>query len=306
MPFMWALWLCRCVQTSAAVLLAGTAVLRLLAWGTDVSDLRVWRRLAFWSWCVLLIAGALQLCLTAAAMSDLPLAQACTVEMLGRVLGTRFGASWQVRVCLLAGIGLVILGHRLAVHSTGGQRAPATVGVPGAVLTAALLTNLVWSGHAHASRHSAWLLPVDVAHMVAAGVWPGGLLPLGFLLARARRDLRMVPVAITVTRRFSRLSLLAVGVLAASGLLNSYGLVGVFSALWPSVYGRLILCKVALFASMVCLGALNRKLLAPPDAADPAATVRRLRRNVAWECGLAVVVLLATEALAMNPPPATG
>ena len=145
-----------------------------------------------------------------------------------------------------------------------------------------------------------------MAHVLAAGVWPGGLLPLAQLLGRARRDWRTVPAVVTVTRRFSRLSLVAVGVLAASGLLNSYGLVGTFSALWPSAYGRLILCKVALFAGMVCLGATNRKLLAPADVADPGVAVRRLRRNVAWECVLAAVVLLATAALAMNAPPAAG
>ena len=56
MPPMTALWLCRCAQTSAAVLLAGTVLLRLLARGTTVGGVAGWRRLAAGSW--LTLAGA--------------------------------------------------------------------------------------------------------------------------------------------------------------------------------------------------------------------------------------------------------
>jgi putative copper export protein len=83
------------------------------------------------------------------------------------------------------------------------------------------------------------------------------------------------------------------------------GLVGTFSALWPSIYGRLILCKVALFAAMVGLGAVNRRLSRQTNTGNPGEIVRQLWRNVAWECMLAVCVLLATETLAMNAPPAS-
>ena len=68
--------LCRFVQTSAAVLLAGTAVLRLLAWGTGRERTSFWHRLAWGSGSVLLVASAFQLALTAAEMSGQPLARA--------------------------------------------------------------------------------------------------------------------------------------------------------------------------------------------------------------------------------------
>jgi putative copper export protein len=115
----------------------------------------------------------------------------------------------------------------------------------------------------------------------------------------------MVDQAVTITRRFSRLSVTAVGILALSGLLNAVGLVGTLSALWPSTYGRLILCKVALLAAMVGLGAVNRRLIRKEASADAAEIVRSLWRNVACECVLAVCILLATETLAMNAPPAS-
>ena len=306
MPFPWAHWLCRNAQTSAAVLLAGTAALRLLAWGTGVQSYPRWNRLAWTSWSVLLGAAALQLGLTAADMSGLPLAQACSGEVLGNVLGsTLFGAVWKVRMCLLAAA-LVIGGCMGATPRNGGRtHASAVLEVAAAFLAAALLTTLVWSGHAHASNKHAWLLPVDLFHVVAAGAWPGGLLPLALLLAQTRRHPDLVLPALRVTRRFSRLSVAAVIILALSGLLNSIGLVGTLSALWPSVYGRLILCKAALFVGMVGLGAVNRRMIRQDETASAPQILRTLWRNVAWETVLAAGVLLATEALAMSAPPAS-
>lgn len=137
----------------------------------------------------------------------------------------------------------------------------------------------------------------------AAGAWPGGLVPLALLLAQAHRDPTLLRPAAIITRRFSRLSIAAVGILALSGSLNSIGLVGTFSALYLSFYGRLLLCKVALFAGMAGLGAVNRRLIRLESPGNAAQTLRRVWLNVAWECALATCVLLATEALAMCPPP---
>ena len=280
---------CRFAQTSAAVLLAGTVVLRLLARGTGHGGAERWGRLAFGSWGALLVAGVFQLALTAADMNGVPLSQAFSRDVLGSVLGgTLFGVVWAVRMALLAG--LLIVGI-MATAST------ARDGM-GALLAAALLASLVWTGHAQASERAVWLLPMDVLHAITAGVWPGGLLPLALLLAKTRRDPHLTQPAVTITRRFSRLSIIAVGILALSGLLDAYALVGTFSALWPSVYGRWLICKVTIFAGMVILGAMNRRLIRPD-----AATLRSLWRNVAWECVLAAGVLLATEALATSAPP---
>ena len=304
MPFPWALWLCRCVQTTAAVLLAGTAVLRLLALGTGLGRADRWPRLVWANWAALLVAGMLLLGLTAAEMSGEPLAQVLTNGSVAQVLGgTRFGAVWCWRMGLLAGWLLVRWGAAVCERQSW-PRVLVALRAAELLAVAALLVSLVLAGHAQASDQSAWLLPVNISHVLAAGAWPGGLLPLGLLLARARRDGTLRPAAATVTRRFSRLSVVAVGVLAFSGVLSGVGMVGSFASLWSSAYGRLVLCKAALFAAMIGLGAVNRRLVQrQPDGADPAQTVRRLWRNVAWECALAVGVLLATEALAASAPP---
>ncbi len=299
--------LCRFVQTSAAVLLAGTAVLRLLAWGAGMERQSLWTRLAWSSWGVLLLAGVCLLGLTAAEMSGRPLGQALSGAVLATVLqGTSFGSVWQVRMWLLAALGMTLLFLAwTTAPRRAGSRVTASLELTMASLAAAVLVTLIWAGHAHASGQRAWLLPNDVLHVLAAGCWPGGLWPLALLLARTRRDPALVQPALKITRRFSRLSLAAVLILALSGWLNAVGLVGAWAALWPSTYGRLILGKVALLAALVAFGAVNRRLLRPEAPGNAAQTLQTLWRNVAWECVLAICVLVATETLAMNAPPAS-
>ena len=303
MPFPWVLWLCRFAQTSAAVLLVGTAALRLLARGTGLDPAAFgWRVLTWASGTVLLLAGGLQLGLTVAEMSGKPLAQALPDGAMRTVLdGTHFGTVWTTRMGLLTG--WLLLTSFVAWRHRLDRLVPVTLEAAGSLLAVALLGSLVFGGHAQASDKNAWLLPVTVAHAIAAGAWPGGLLPLTLLLWRARHDPALGRAAVAVTRRFSRLSVGAVGVLAFSSVLNGMGLVGTMTAFWTSTYGRLVLCKAVLFALMVGLGAVNRRLIQRREAVDPARTVRRLWRNVAVECVLAAGVLLATEALGSSAPP---
>lgn len=299
-------WLCGSVQTGAALLLAGVAAMRLLAWGSSPAGIAPrWNRLAALGGCALLLTAVLQLGLTAAQMSDLPLGQVFHRDALAGVLeGTHFGAVWQVRIALLGGL-LVTGLIGVAAQRSAGPRLLVVADIAAALLIVAFLASLVAAGHAQASEKHVWLLPVDMIHAAAAGAWPGGLLPLMFLLAQARRQTELLPAAITITRRFSRLSVMAVGVLAMSGSLNAYVLIGTFDGLWSSVYGRLVVCKVLLFATMVALGAMNKGLIEQNPMAKPRATVSRLWRNVAAECVVAVAVLLATEALAMSTPTAS-
>ena len=109
MPFLWALWLCRCVQTTAAVLLAGTAALRLLAFGTGLERSAGCLRLAWASWAVLLAAGGCLLGLTAAEMSGEPLAEVLTYGSVAQVLGgPRYGAVWGWRMGLSGSLGITV------------------------------------------------------------------------------------------------------------------------------------------------------------------------------------------------------
>ena len=289
----------RVAQSTAAVVLAGTLGLRLLTVGTGLRETARWNRLAWACWGTFVAAGGGVLALTAAAMTGETLPEVLGDPSISRVLtGTHFGAVWLGRAGVLAG--MFVVGLLIALSR---RRRPIGLDAANGLLAAAALASLVWTGHAQASANHAWLLPVAVLHVLAAGVWPGGLLPLAVLLARARRDPTLLRATAAVTRRFSRASAVAVGVLAFSGSLNAVGIIGTFAAWWSSRYSQLLSCKVALFVGLVGLGAVNRRLVGRSGSGSAAQIVRRLAWNVGWECLLAAGVLLATEWLATSAPP---
>jgi uncharacterized membrane protein len=70
-------------------------------------------------------------------------------------------------------------------------------------------------------------------------------------------------VGIKVVRRFSTLALVAVAWLAATGLFAAYLHVGDPRLLVPTTYGRTLIAKLVLFAALVALGAVHRRMSIP-------------------------------------------
>ena len=108
--------------------------------------------------------------------------------------------------------------------------------------------------------------------------------------------------------RFSRLAMVAVALLLLSGIVQSIVLVGAFDAFVETAYGRLVLAKIALFLGLISLGAYNQRRLLPRlrtgrgRGEEPERAAALLRRSVACEVGLALVVLgLASVLVATEP-----
>ena len=147
----------------------------------------------------------------------------------------------------------------------------------------------------------------DAAHLLAAGAWLGGLVPLGFMLLGYMMTEREASPVIDVERillRFSRMGYVAVGTLIGSGLINSWFLVGSVSGLLNTPYGQILLGKLALFAAMLALAAANRFWLVPQmivaragASGEPSVWLSRLRYHVLGEQLLGLMVLLAVSIL---------
>lgn len=99
---------------------------------------------------------------------------------------------------------------------------------------------------------------------------------------------------------FSGVGSALVAVLIASGLLNSWLLVGPtrIAGLWTTHHGQLLSLKLGVFAGMLVLAAVNRFRLTPALSAATAEggrstgeALRNLRRSVVLETALAVLVL---------------
>ncbi|RPH85287.1 MAG: hypothetical protein EHM88_01775, partial [Candidatus Rokuibacteriota bacterium] len=177
-----------------------------------------------------------------------------------------------------------------------------------ALLGLVALRLIAAAGHAAALEPgTAAALAADVVHLAAAGLWVGGLPALALLLWLAARpagaDAR--PYAVLAARRFSRTALALVGALAVSGLWSAWLQVASIAGLLGTRHGKLLLLKLVIFAAMLVLASLNRRVM--PALAGEAATIgrpamRRLSRLVAAEAALALLVLAVVAAMTVTPP----
>jgi putative copper resistance protein D len=256
-----------------------------------------------------LVSGLLLFWAVAAGMSGSSLGDALHRDTLSTVLfQTRFGA-----VCLWRAGFLVLLIFTVPIRPWTLRRRLSLVDIAAGLLAAALFVSIAWTGHAASSGGSAqpWNLVADALHLLAASIWPAGLFPFALFLSFAGRDPmapHLVPVMKT-TLRFSAVSFVTVFVLAATGTLNAFFLVGSFTALVTTNYGQVLCLKLLLFAGMLVIAAWNRwRLLprlfdsgdAPPDARP---VLRRLRNFVLAELSLAVAVIIVVALLGTLPPP---
>ena len=270
------------------------------------------RLLAVWSSLAAIASGIAWFWIVLARMTGGSVWEMPGIDSLDvAITRTQFGRlwSWRLALLLLFTIANVFASHecrRILWRSRAWQ-------CVGAIIATTVLGSLAWAGHAGATLGSERPihLTADAAHLIAAGLWPGGRLPLTLLLVQACRSSEpsLLLAAGAITRRFSALSLLVVAALAATGLTNSYFLVGSLRALIASEYGRLLMLKLLLFFTMIGLGACNLLRLKPQLAlaneqnATQRDALRKLTRNVIAELCLGILVVLIVGALGATPPP---
>ena len=172
-----------------------------------------------------------------------------------------------------------------------------------------LLTLLaVWSpalvGHTRAYEPGTLLVVTDALHLTAGAAWLGGL--VGLALALPALSGRPRDAALLITR-FSTVASGLLAVLALSGVLLGWRIVGSWSRLVEETYGRLLLVKVALVLVVVAVAAYNRLRLVPQVGDDAGHDARRrgaglVRRAVIAEAAVLVAVLGVTGFLTQKPP----
>ena len=187
---------------------------------------------------------------------------------------------------VVAGVGVALL-----------RRGPLGAWTAGAAAAAGMAVHVA-AGHA-AGSGARLDVAAQWAHFAAAGIWVGGL---AALLASVRGAASSDKAA--AVRRFSAVALLAVGVVAATGVARAVGELDGWSDLTGTGYGRAVLGKVALLAGMVALGFGNRRRSLPAAASDLGPLRRRSRGEVA--IGGAALALAALLAASLPPADARG
>jgi putative copper export protein/mono/diheme cytochrome c family protein len=256
-----------------------------------------------------IVAGLVHLFFEAAEMSgrNLDALDSQTVETVLR--RTRFGHVLLIRLALATVLALW-LSLAIRPDRRPARQAIISTATAGAI-AAADMAAAAWSGHAAASAGVLHLF-ADAAHLIAAGIWLGGLVALvGFLSWARRGNGGGGPDQTAVaTRRFSQLGLMVVGTLLGTGLVNSWFLVGTIPALVGTDYGMLLLCKLGLFLLMVALATFNRFWLTPrlcsgalgTTRMNCAAAARWLRRSAVLEAVLGFAVVAIVGGLGLVPP----
>lgn len=210
---------------------------------------------------------------------------------------------------------------RLAALLVAAGCAFAFAGRPAAALTIATVAGaiavatLAWSGHGGATEGALGIVHLlsDILHLLAAAAWLGALLVFLILVVRhrTREDAGMARLAHRALAGFSVAGTIMVVLIMATGLANGAFIVGLAQIrdLPATLYGQLLLVKLALFAAMLVLAAINRFHLTPTfeaaiEAGDMREAIWRLQRSLAVETGFALLILALVAWLGTLAPPA--
>jgi copper transport protein len=243
-------------------------------------------------------------------------------DVVGEVLGTRFGRAWG-----LGALAWLLVGAALAARPLRRQAPSRSIPVAaGAATTArgtaamspwllalavplaalALLPSL--GGHTSVQSPVAILLPANVAHVLAMSAWLGGIAVLLLALRSATASLapeQRTPLLATVVGNFSRLAGPALAVLLLTGVIQGVIEVGRVGALFDTAFGRAVLIKAIVALGIVALGALNRQKHLPAlrrATGTPGRAGVLLRRTLQAELALGILAIAVTGALSSYAP----
>ncbi|MGA8258505.1 MAG: copper resistance protein CopC, partial [Nocardioides sp.] len=189
------------------------------------------------------------------------LASAFTIPLSGAYqqgLGLSQLGEAQAIDLALVGDDLVVFGLQVVGLSV----AFATLHRPRVAAMAAAVAGIsaVLVGHSRAIEPVWLLISTDVLHLAAGATWLGGLIGLALVLGQLSGRERDAALLLS---RFSVLAATALGLLALTGTLMGAQILGGWSPLFGTDYGRLLLVKVAIAAVVAAVAGWNRFRLLP-------------------------------------------
>lgn len=206
---------------------------------------------------------------------------------LDQVFGTSFGAAILERTVplLVAALGVVLVARRAPDRPA---LALAALGAGAALVVDVLLS------HAAAGADVPLAVTIQTTHVLAVGLWLGGLAGLLVTVGRSA-DERTARAA----KRFSVLATVGIATVATTGLLRALQEIGTLDQLVGTDFGRLVIAKTALLIGLAVLGAVNhfRNVLLAGR------TLLGLRRVGSVELLVGGTVLLLSASLVNLAPP---
>ena len=289
----------------AGMLFFLVVVLLPVAGRSDASGVpaRHFRRLALIA-VILLLVGHLASAVIQAMNASRSTSPRDVIDVLPSILGkTRFGGVWLARGVLLEAWAVVawalLRGARLpAWHGRG--RLLWSIGLLVSALV--LLTTSLGSHAATRGSATSWPVLTDWLHLIVTSIWIGGL--AGLLLA-----LEIAPTSDArhgLVARFSRLALVAVLGIIATGVVSAWVEAFSWDGLVSTDYGAWLIVKLVLVAGALGFGGHHLLNVRPRlDVASPDGEIgvpARFRRTLRLELLLLTGVVLVTGVLTGTPP----
>jgi putative copper resistance protein D len=225
-------------------------------------------------------------------------------DVLAAVLvETRFGRLWIGRLALLAAMLALTLVWRRQTRAREGFML---------LLSGMLTASLAGVGHGSIGTGSLGLIHIaaDMAHLLCAAGWLGGLVCLGLDLRQGANgaDVQSIDMVRTMLPRFARLGYVAVATLLMTGCINTIVLVPSPQALFGTEYGRILLLKLGLVVMMIAIAICNRLVFSPrillgaQSPGSDAENTMTLYRSVAVEQAIGLLVLAVVAVLGTTHP----
>jgi len=205
---------------------------------------------------------------------------------------------YAVPAAVVLGVGLAVV--LVGTQPPGPRRRVAALLAAGVGIVAPALT-----GHTRAASPEALVVAADALHLVAGSVWLGGLVGLALAWPALQGQ---AGAAAEVLARFSGAAAGVLVALVATGSVLAWRILGSWSALLDTTYGRLLLVKIGFVLVAVAIAAWNRWSLLPrvqrAGRRDAERAGRPVVRSVAVEAGVLLVALMITGALVDTSPQA--
>jgi copper transport protein len=212
---------------------------------------------------------------------------------------TYFGTIWLARMIIT----IVLLG----IWFTLDRKTNVTkkIQIPMLVAMLALISTSSLIGHGAASGETPALI-LDYIHNLVAAVWIGGIFYFVFTLLPALSKLKeenREKMSLALIPRFSIAFIISIGIVIITGPLLMWFLESDVGLITESVYGQLIILKIAIASVMVALGGFFQfrvqKTAEKNFQSGKIDVHRKLRRSLKVDAALGVV-LLGVVALITN------
>jgi copper transport protein len=276
---------------SLAALFGGIAFIR-WTWPEGINDDATYRFLRI-SWIVALVSNYVVTMLRASLLSGDSVTSTILPLGWGQLFHSASGISAVLRVVIIGACAIVALRPDRIFDP---QSQIVSLALPTAAMATFGLTRAM-------DDFSALGTIAGIVHVLAAGMWLGGLVFLAqsVLIGPGEEDL------MHAIRTFSRQANIYIGVTVVAGIVQFYQMDG--GSILTSRHGRLIIVKVIGVAGMVYVGGAARQFINHQLAKKrelSGRTAKQLRKAVLSEIGIGMLVLVFTSwSVATLPPNVT-